>query len=272
MRGRLTKIAAWLLGIPLGIYAALLVVMYLRQESLIFQPDSLPQDHRFAVSGLDEVQIPVEGATLHARHLKLPNPRGVVFFLHGNGGNVDSWVTGVDFYRRINYDLFILDYRGYGKSSGRISSEAELHADVRRAWDFVAPQYANKIKVIFGRSLGTGLAAKLAADVNPDKAVLVSPYISMRAMVHEVYPFVPGALLRYPLRTDEYLPKINSPVLLIHGDHDELIPVAHTKQLKQLSSLAEAIIITGGRHADLQEIPAYTNGLAERLMALGHKP
>lgn len=272
MRGRITQTVAWLLGIVLSIYAALLAVMYLRQESLIFLPDPLAQDHRFAVPGLDEVHIPVEGATLHARHLKLPNPRGVVFFLHGNGGNVDSWITGVDFYRRINYDLFILDYRGYGKSTGRISSEAELHTDVRRAWDLVAPQYANKIKVIFGRSLGTGLAAKLAADVQPDKAVLVSPYISMRAMVNEIYPFVPSALLRYPLRTDEYLPKIKSPVLLIHGDRDELIPVAHTKHLTQLSSLADALIIAGGRHADLQEIPAYTNGLAERLMALERKP
>jgi uncharacterized protein len=271
MAQRLIKIAAWGLGVLLGLYAALLAVMYLRQESLIFQPTPLAHDHRYAVAGLEDVQIPVDGATLHARHLKLPNPKGLVFFLHGNGGNADSWVTSVDLYRRINYDFFIVDYRGYGKSSGNISSEAELHADVRRAWDLVAPQYANKIKVIFGRSLGTGLAAKLAADVQPHKTILVSAYRSMGAMVQQVYPFIPRALLRYPLATEEYVPRIKTPVLLFHGDQDELIPVAHSLHLKSLAPRGEAIVIPNGHHADLQEIPFYYNTLAERLLALGPK-
>jgi uncharacterized protein len=268
---RLLKLTAWLLTVLVGVYAALLLYMYVRQEAFLFQPAPLAANHQYAVGGLEEIAIPVDGAVIAARHLKLPNPTGVIFFLHGNGGNNDSWVANADLYKRVNFDFFIIDYRGYGKSTGRISSEAELHQDVRRAWDFVAPQYANKIKVIFGRSLGTGLAAKLAADVQPHKTILVSAYRSMGAMVQQVYPFIPRALLRYPLATEEYVPRIQTPVLLFHGDRDELIPVAHSLHLKSLAPHGEAIVIPNGHHADLQEIPFYYDTLAEKLLALGPK-
>ena len=94
-----------------------------------------------------------------ALHLRLPAPKGVVFFLHGNGGSLESWFINPEFYRRANYDLFMIDYRGYGKSTGQIESEAQLRADVRAAWATVAPQYAGRKVVFYGRSLGTGLAA-----------------------------------------------------------------------------------------------------------------
>jgi alpha-beta hydrolase superfamily lysophospholipase len=88
-----------------------------------------------------------------------------------------------DFYRAANYDLFMLDYRGYGKSSGRIESEAQLRADVLAAWRTVEAQYAGKRKVIYGRSLGTALAAGLAAEVQPDLTILVSPYCDMAQLM-----------------------------------------------------------------------------------------
>ena len=72
---------------------------------------------------------------MHALHITQLAPRGLLFFIHGNGGDLSTWATGIDFYRKVNYDLFIFDYRGYGKSTGRIESEAQLHADVRAAWD-----------------------------------------------------------------------------------------------------------------------------------------
>ena len=123
-------------------YALLLAWVYWRQESLLFQPEPLAPGHMFGLPDVREVRIDVDGATLSALHLKLPQPRGVVFFLHGNGGNLATWFTNSDFYRKANYDLFMIDYRGYGKSSGRIEGEAQLRADVRAAWDRVAPQYA----------------------------------------------------------------------------------------------------------------------------------
>ena len=93
--------------------------------------------------------IDVTGARLSALHLRLPDPQGVVFFLHGNNGNLATWFVNADFYRAANYDLFMLDYRGYGKSSGRIESEEQLRADVLAAWRSVAGRYLGKRRVIY---------------------------------------------------------------------------------------------------------------------------
>jgi uncharacterized protein len=121
---------------------------YFSQERLIFHPSPLPASHEFSLPLVTEVKIPVEGATLSAAHFKHPDSKGMVFFLHGNGGTLATWLRSTDFYRRNRFDVFMIDYRGYGKSTGTIESEAQLHADVRAAWDSIAPQYAGKPRVI----------------------------------------------------------------------------------------------------------------------------
>src|SRR6202049_875549 len=157
-------------------YAGALGTLYLTQERLGLPGTGLAGDFRFQFDQpFEEVWIPVQGASLHALHFKQPNPRGVVFFLHGNVGNLATWTTGVDFYRRVNYDLFIFDYRGYGKSPGHIESEEKLYTEARPANDAMAPLYREKPIVIYGRSLGTALAASLARAVHPRLLVLVSP-------------------------------------------------------------------------------------------------
>ena len=148
-----------------ALYPTVLAGAYWQQERLIFQPDLLSAAYRLASGDVHEVAVKVDGAELSALHLRRPDPKGVVFFLHGNNGNLATWLTNADFYRRANFDLFMVDYRGYGKSSGRIKSEAQLRADVLAAWRSVAPLYACKCKVIYGRSLGAALAAGLAAQV-----------------------------------------------------------------------------------------------------------
>jgi uncharacterized protein len=189
----------------------------------------------------------------------------VVFFLHGNAGNLDSWFVNADFYRRLNFDLFMLDYRGYGKSSGRIESQAQLEADVRAAWAGIAPRYAGLRRVLIGRSLGSALAAGLAAQVQPELTVLVSPYESLAALAAEHYRWVPQALLRYPLRTDDAVARIKSPLLLVHGEQDTLIEPKHSERLQQLAPHAERVLIKGAGHNDLQQFPAYLDALATRL-------
>ena len=138
------RFALSLLGLAVLGYVVIVAFVYFRQEKLIFSTVPLSPDHQFSIPDALEVKVPVTGAQLSAVHLRLPNPKGVVFFLHGNSGNLQTWLTGVDFYRRVNYDLFMIDYRGYGKSSGRIESEAQLHDDMRVAWSKVAPLYAGK--------------------------------------------------------------------------------------------------------------------------------
>ena len=263
--------AGWAMLLALALYGAAMAWLWFKQEKLLFAPDVLAASHPLAKApDIHELTIDVPGAQLSALHLRLPAPKGVVFFLHGNGGSLASWFINPEFYRRANYDLFMIDYRGYGKSTGQIESEAQLRADVRAAWATVAPQYAGRKVVFYGRSLGTGLAAGLAAELGdiPDLTVLVSPYISMTALAAEHYRWVPGALLRYPLRTSELVGRIRGPLMLIHGDQDPVIPSSHSDTLKMLAPQAMLLHIADAAHNDLQDFDAYLSAFARALADL----
>lgn len=258
-----------LAGLLLAVYLLALGLLFYGQERVLFRPQTLPADYRFVLGDdVHELAIEVPGARLSALHLRLPRPKGLVFFLHGNGGNLDNWFVNTEFYRRANYDLFMLDYRGYGKSSGHIDGEAQLHADVAAAWARIAPRYAGLPHVIYGRSLGTGLAAALAAEVQPELTVLVSPFFSMTALMREQSPPVPTALLRYPLRSDLALPRIAGPLLLVHGAQDTLIPPRHSERLLPLARQSRLALIPQAGHNDLQDFEAYRTTLREALDAL----
>lgn len=259
-------------------YGTLLAGLGLNQESLLFHPTPLPADFSFAgryppEQEFEELRIPVEGAELDALLFRQPASRGLVFYLHGNAGNLATWTTNVDFYRQLGFDLFMLDYRGFGRSTGRIGSEAELHADVRAAWDRIAPAYAGKPVVILGRSLGSGLATRLAADVEPDLLVLVSPYTSLERLATERFPMVPMALLKYPLASDALISRLKSPVLILHGDQDEVIPLAHARSLAATAGgRAQLLVVEGARHGDIQGFPAYQKRLAGQIEELAATP
>lgn len=264
---------AALLGLGLLLYLGALGWLWFNQEKLLFAPTVLPQNQVLAhANDVRELSIEVPGAHLSALHMRLPDTRGLVFFLHGNAGALDTWFVNLDYYRRANLDLFMIDYRGFGKSTGHIQSEAQLRSDVRAAWDSVAPLYAGRKLVIYGRSLGSGLAAGLAADLStgrpPDLTVLVSPYTSLAAVASEQYPWVPPFLLRYPMRTDRLISRIRGPVLLIQAENDALIGAHHAEALKALLPQATLLRIPGAAHGDVHEFDAYLDGLAKALSAL----
>ena len=250
--------------------------LWFKQERLLFSPEVLPPQTRLAqAADISEHTVEVPGARLSALHLQQANAKGVVFFLHGNAGNLQTWFTNAAFYRQAGFDLYMLDYRGFGKSTGQIQSEAQLRADVRAAWNQVAPRYAGKKIVVYGRSLGSGLAAGLAAELaaegaaqQPDLTVLVSPYSSMLALADLHFAWVPHFLLRYPLRTDQLIGKIRQPVLLFHGDRDALIPPQHSERLVQLAPQSKRQLVMGAAHNDVHEFPAYRDAFRAALDAL----
>ena len=271
----LRRLIYCILLLTLAAFVFVLGWLYLRQESLLFFPVPLPADYRFDLPGVTEEKIAVPGASLSALHFRQPHAKGVIFFLHGNGGNLQSWLTDTSFYQRTGYDVFMLDFRGYGKSTGKISSEAQLHADVLAAWKHVEKEYAGRKNVIYGRSLGTGLATKLAIELGADPAadgasllVLVSPYMSLQAIAKEQYPWVPGFVMRYPMRTDQWLPAVHIPTLILHGERDALINVSHARRLKELKPDAQLVVLPDATHNDIHMFPQYIETLEERLRQL----
>jgi pimeloyl-ACP methyl ester carboxylesterase len=247
-------------------YAAAITYLWQGQEKLLFAPEVLPRGHAFKLDrDVHELAIDVPGATLNALHLRLPNPRGVVFYLHGNTGNLERWFVDLDLFRRAHVDLFMLDYRGYGKSSGRIESEAQLRADVRAAWQHIASRYEGKRRVILGRSLGSALAAQLSAEVRPELTVLVSPYTSMESLVGEMYPWVPSAALRYPLRTDEAVKRLRNPLLIVHGGRDTFIAPEHGRTLASLALDARFVLVPEAGHRNIVDTAGYRDALRRHL-------
>jgi pimeloyl-ACP methyl ester carboxylesterase len=197
----------------------------------------------------------------------------VVFYLHGNSGNLHKWFVGLDAFRELNFDVVMMDYRGYGKSTGRIESEAQLRADVRAVWDEVAARYQGKRIVISGQSLGTALAAGLSAQLcadgcAPDLTLLISPYSSMRALADERYPWVPSKVLRYPLPTMDHACQVTGPVMLVHGDKDELIGLHHSEAIRKALPQCRLLTVEGAGHGDVHQFPSFRQGVAAALLGL----
>ncbi len=257
-----------------AVYGAAITWLWFRQERLLFEPDPLAPDQALSDDAdVHEFTVDVPGARLSVAQLRLPEPRGVVFYLHGNSGNLRKWFVGLDAFRELNFDVVMMDYRGYGKSTGSIASEAQLRADVRAVWNAVATQYAGKRIVISGQSLGTALAAGLSAELcaagcPPDLTLLISPYSSMRALADELYPWVPSRVLRYPLTTVDHACQVKGPVMLVHGDKDELIGFHHSEAIRKALPTCELLRIEGAGHGDVHQFPSFRQGVASALIGL----
>jgi alpha-beta hydrolase superfamily lysophospholipase len=257
-----------ILGILAGLYVLLCGVLYVKQERLLFFPTKLPANYPFRFPGIFEEHwtTAADGTRLHGLLFRVPNAKGLLFYLHGNGGALDSWGEVASLYTRLGYDVFMLDYRGYGKSGGHISSQAQLLADVQAAYQQLLPHYPESRTVILGYSLGTGLATWLAARQHPGMLILQAPYFSMRDMAARNYPFVPGFLLRYPLPTNELIGRVAAPVVLFHGDHDAVIDYHASLRLQPLLKPGDQIIILpGAGHNGMTDNDEYQREL-ERLL------
>jgi len=196
--------------------------MFISQESLIFFPKKLPPDYTFKFDQpFEEMIITVDNETsLHGLLFKADSSKGLIFYLHGNAGALDSWGWAYETYVRLHYDFFILDYRGYGKSDGKIKSEEQLSKDIQKVYDNLKKVYAEKDIVIIGYSLGSGIAAKLTAENNPRLLILQAPYYSFIDLKDHIYPFIPDFIVKYKFETYRFLDNIKSPVYIFHGEED----------------------------------------------------
>ena len=233
-------------------------LLYMMQEKLIFHPERLRATHAFSFPvPFEEAVLTSGGVKLHSLRFPKENSRGVVLYFHGNAGSLNSWGHVYADFASLPYDLWILDYRGFGKSEGTISGERELHEDALVLYTAAQQAYAGKDIVIYGRSIGTGIAAKLAAEHPPELLILETPYFNFPDLVSQVAPWAPEALLRYRLMTNEYIADQSFPIHLIHGDRDTLIPVASSERLATLGPHIRYHRIAGAGHNNISAFSQY---------------
>lgn len=256
------------LTIILAVLIAIAILISCQQEKILFYPEKLPDDFQFSFDNeFQELSIPVDKKThLNGLLFRTANPKGLVFYLHGNAGSNRSWAEIAPVYLKNNYDFFILDYRGYGKSTGRISSEKQLLKDVQTAYDSLKTRYAEKDIVIIGYSIGTGPSAYLASVNNPKLLILKAPYYNIPDLAQRYFKLLPKFLIRYKLRTDSYIQKVKCPVVIFHGDNDEIIYTGSSYKLQKLFKPKDTLIILKNEgHNGINENPEYLRELSKLL-------
>jgi len=227
-------------------------ILYVTQEQLIFIPSRhLTSDPSAVGLGYENVTLDTpDGERLHGWYVPAENPKGVLLFLHGNAGNISHRLASIEIFHQLDLSTFIIDYRGYGSSTGKIS-ETGSYVDAETAWNHLtmARGHAPREIIIFGRSLGAAIAAWLAARVDPAGVILESPFRSLESLARQYYPYMPvGTLLRNHYPTETYVAAIHRPILIIHSREDELIPYSHGESLAATAAERAVLHTIHGGH------------------------
>jgi fermentation-respiration switch protein FrsA (DUF1100 family) len=247
---------AWTAVIAFGFYAVLATVIYVAQRSLMYFPDTahvLP-----AEAGLPEAEeVPLtaaDGVHVTAWHVPPRDAKPVIVYFHGNGGALRFRVAR---FRRLIADgvgLVALEYRGYGGSAGS-PSEQGLIADAQAAYRFAAGRYPPQQLVLWGESLGSGVAIALAAERPVGRMIVEAPFTSAVALGARHYWYLPVSLLmKDQFRSDLRISNVTAPVMIMHGVHDRVVPYAMGEQLFDLANKPKHFVrFLDGGHEDLDD-------------------
>ena len=258
-----------ILLIVVGIIVLFSAILYFFQQRFIFHPEKLPEDFVFQYENqeVDEYNMELKpGVVINGLHFKVENPKGVVFYLKGNSKNIKGWGKfAVDFTYH-GWDVIMMDYRGFGKSTGRRTQQA-MKDDVQAVYDRIKSNVNEKYIVVYGRSLGTGLATKIASVNNPRLLILACPYYSISNNVKRYLPFLPiGLLLRFSMPTHKWMKYVKCPVKIIHGTNDKMIPMKSSIRLSKINPKRTRLYpIIGGGHKNLHNFEGYHRALKEIL-------
>ncbi len=244
----------WAILMPAGIYLIVCAAMWAFQSSFIY----FPSPHMQGDPGLigleytDEHMTTEDGVELHGWFVPSSEKRPVVLFCHGNAGNISGRLEMIRLLHEIDLNVFIFDYRGYGKSAGAPSEEG-TYLDADAAWEHLVKKrgFSPDRILVFGRSLGSAVVSHLAARERPGAVVLMSAFTSIPQEGQEVYPWLPVKLLsRFSYPTLDNVKKISSPIMVIHGRNDEIISFAHGEKIFAAANEPRRFLEIGGGHND----------------------
>jgi alpha-beta hydrolase superfamily lysophospholipase len=249
------------------VYTGISVLLYYLQEFFLFKPEKLPKDFAFHYDNQKVAEYNLEtpdGGIINGLHFIVENPKGVVLYLKGNSKSIKGWGKfAVDFTRH-GFEVIMLDYRGFGKSTGRRSQKA-IQADLQLVYNKIKERVLERYIILYGRSLGSGFATKLATQNNPRMLILDAPYFSLTKVAGKYMPFMPLSLLmRYPLPTYKWIKYVKCPIHIIHGTKDKLIPFSSSIKLSQLNPKNTRLYaVIGGGHKNLNNFETYHKMLSE---------
>ncbi len=259
--------------VVLAAYAAICALVYFMQARLLYFPSrtlaATPAD-----AGLEYEEIALraeDGTRLSAWFLPAAAARGAILFCHGNAGNISHRLESLQLFHQLGFAVLIFDYRGYGQSAGSPSEEGTAQ-DAAAAWQYLrrTRQLPPERIVVFGRSLGGAVAARLAASEKPGALIIESAFTSMPDLAAGLYPWLPARwLCRFKYDTRLSLQRLGCPVLIVHSREDEIVPFGHGERLFATAKEPKTFLEIHGGHngAFLSSGKVYTEGLARFLRA-----
>lgn len=254
-------------GFTVAIILAIGILIYFFQHKFFFQPEKLPPDFKFAYDNLNAEEKTVEtepGAKINYLHFHVNEPKGVVIYLKGNTKSIKGWGKFAIDFTRLNYEVIMMDYRGFGKSTGKRNVEA-MKRDSQFIYDLAKKEFSEDKIVVYGRSLGSGFAARLAAKNNPRLLILTSPLYSLLRAIHRYLPFMPAKpFLRYNIPTFHYLKNVRCPIKIIHGSDDRLVPINTAIDLSEINpKLTRLYVILRAGHINIHQFEEYHHVMEE---------
>lgn len=230
----------------------------------IFPGTKPVKDLKFHFPGLYEEKFikTSDGVILDALIFKADSAKGVIFYLHGNTNGLNKWGKIAKVYTDLHFDLFMIDYRGYGKSEGSIKNEKQLYSDLQTAYDSVKSIYHENNIIVLGYSIGTGPAAMLAVSNHPGKLILQAPYFSLADAVHHLAPSADTVGLPFEFNTYRFLPQVVCPVIIFHGDADKEFYYGSSEKLKVFFKPGDELItLHGAGHENMDKNKEYLEAL-----------
>ena len=254
----------------IGVYATLITYVYFMQSSLIFYPNmpgryltATPENIGLTYQNVEFVTE--DNIKLHGWFIPNKNATGTVLFFHGNAGNISHRLDSIAILNGLELNVFIIDYRGYGQSEGKITEQG-TYRDAEAAWNYLIDNQgiSEKQIIIFGRSLGASIAAWLASQHTPAALIIESGFTSVPSIGRRLYPFLPIRwLTRIKYDTKQYVKNISCPVMVAHSKNDEIIPYEEGREIFQAAPEPKQFLEMQGGHNDgfIVSGTAYVKGL-----------
>ena len=228
------------------------LMMYFQQPYMIFYPmsDLYQTPDKWGLEYEDVSFTTEDQVKLHGWFLPNAESEYVLLFFHGNAGNISHRRDSIEIFHRLGLNVFIFDYRGYGQSEGK-PTERGLYRDANAAWRYLTEEKGFDAAniILFGRSLGGAVAAKLAAEVQARGLMLESTLSSAREFARAVFKILSRlVVIRYDFDTLKYIQKVNYPVLVLHSPDDEIMPFHLGRKVYESANQPKQFVRMRGDH------------------------
>jgi uncharacterized protein len=248
------------------VYLLVITTVYFYQDKLIFQSVGLDKDYQFEfTSPFEELWITTEdNVQINALYFKTDKPvQGVILYFHGNADNLQRWGQYAGDFTSLGYDVLMVDYRGFGKSTGK-PNEQNLYIDAEYIWQWAHKKYNYDKWVIYGRSLGASVASYLASKTDPDLLGLETPFDDLNgASFASLIPFK----LKYKFANKSHLKNVTCKKFIYHGTQDWVVPLSSALRLKPLlNDQDQMVIVPNAGHKNLRKFDLYHKKLRDLLL------